>query len=114
MLRIDARIPLRFGDLASRTADDAVLRDADIASDAPGPRSADRSHPTACPCCLPRSRAAEALAQLFRGRATGQGRWFTAVLAVLGPAAQAEVRAAVANDPLVSARFRLVGDGVPA
>jgi hypothetical protein len=52
--------------------------------------------------------AAEALRTLFLARARGTARFFTEVVAVVEtPAGEAAVRAAVAGDPLVSARYRL-------
>ena len=109
MLRIDARLPLRFGPLQTRTTDDAVLLDDDTAASAPLGRftTGQGAHPPGCACCSPRSAAAQALATLFHERATSQGPAFRAVLAVVGPHGEAAIRAALAVDPLVSARYRL-------
>jgi hypothetical protein len=103
MMFIDARLPVRFGPLDSRAADEAVLSDEDLAA-AGGSVPA---HAPGCVCCTPRSGAAAALAALFRARAVGHGPAFKGVLAVVGPAGEAAVRAAVSEDPVVSGRYRL-------
>lgn len=67
------------------------------------------SHAPACTCCNGRSFAAEALDRLFQARVRGQCRWFDRVLAwVATPAAAAAVTAALRDDALTAARFRLV------
>ena len=106
---MDARIPVRFGPLQSRTLGDAVLTDTSadrtgawaVIAQVPGGHSLD------CVCCLPRSGAAVALGTLFRLRATTAEAPFRAVLAVVGPANEAAVRAALIDDPVAAARFRL-------
>ncbi len=109
MIRIDARLPLRFAPLAARGPDEAVLTDRGITAAAPfarfTPGAAD--HPVDCACCAPRSGAAVALAALFRARAVGRGTPFRGVLAVVGHAGEAAIRAALRDDPLAFARFRL-------
>jgi hypothetical protein len=109
MLRIDARLPVRFAPLHTRRPDEAVLTDG-AAAPAPSARfmPAGGAHGAGCACCVPRSGAATALATLFRERAVG-GPAFAGVLAVVGAAGEAAVRAALAADPLVSARFREAG-----
>jgi hypothetical protein len=105
---IDARLPIRFGAMCERRPGEAVLSDA---ADAPAPfarlTGAGGGHPVDCACCIQRSGAALALAALFRERAVGAGPAFGSVLAVVGPDAEGAIRAALADDPLVSARFRL-------
>ncbi len=107
---IDARIPLRFAPLASRTPHEAVLTDT---QPPPQPPSAtfepvpSTTHPIDCACCLPRTAAALALAALFRDRATTPGPAFKSVLAAVTPTSEAAIRAALATDPLASARYRL-------
>ena len=110
MMRIDARLPLRFGPLESRAAHEAVLLD----HDAPAPQPAawftpaQVDHPNDCACCVPRAGAALALAALFRDRAVGQGAPFQGVVAVVGVEGEAAVRAALESDPVVSGRYRLL------
>ena len=93
----DPRIPVAIG--VTPNADDAVLA-ADFPSK-PG-------HIAGCACCLPRGAAAEALTKLFLARTTGRGAPFKRVVVTSDPA---PVLAALAADPLVSARFRLVDAG---
>ncbi len=69
---------------------------------------AEAPHPAGCACCLPRSEAAAALGRLFLARARGDVAFFRRVVAVtMTPQGEAAVRAAVAEDPLISGRFRL-------
>ncbi len=109
---IDARIPLRFGNLADRTTTDAVLTDGSAGSmDGPSAQFSVREmdHPAGCACCRPQTAAAAALAGLFRTRAVTPGAAFASVLAVVSAAGEAAVRDALASDPVVSARYRLTG-----
>jgi hypothetical protein len=89
----DPRIPIAFGVIPD--ADDIVL-----ATDFP----ARLGHTAGCACCAPRGAAAEALTKLFLARTTGRGQPFNRVVITSDPA---PVLAALAGDPLVSARFRL-------
>ena len=109
MMRIDARLPVRFGPLQGRLADEAVLLDSDVDAAEPAGRFTvgQEGHAADCACCMPRSGAALALAALFRDRATGGGAAFRGVLAVVGADGEAAVRAALVADPLVSGRYRL-------
>ncbi len=111
MLRTDARIPLRFGASDTQAAGEALLVDADIRGLTPRLQTGGDAHPVGCGCCCRRSPEADALARLFRRRATGEEAWFNGVLAVVSPGRQAGVTAALRDDPLVSARFRLVDRG---
>ena len=105
MMRIDARLPVRFGPLSSRLVNEAVLSDG-VEADGPSARfSVGDGHAAGCLCCLPRSGAAVALAALFRERAVGPA--FSGVLAVVGAEGEVAVRAALAGDAVASARFRL-------
>ncbi|MBW4091979.1 MAG: hypothetical protein HIU82_12865 [Proteobacteria bacterium] len=125
-LFLDARLQIGFGTADQAGPETALL----IEGDAPAPAGvavarfvlapvvvapvvvapvvvAEAVHPAGCACCAPRGPAAEALGRLFLERARG-GVLFREVIAVVrGPAGAAAVRAAVAGDPLVSARFRL-------
>ena len=109
MMFIDARIPIRFGPLDSRAIDEAALLDDARQAGAPAARfePGPAGHPSDCTCCTPRSGAAAALAALFRERAVGTRAPFRAVLADVGPLGEAAIRAALADDPVVSGRYRL-------
>ena len=106
---IDARIPVRFGNLHTRSDAEAVLTDeCPTGPGAWGYIAAGRAtHAVDCACCAPRNAAAVTLGTLFRSRATGAGAPFRGVLAAVGPEAEAAVRAALETDPVVIARFRL-------
>jgi hypothetical protein len=117
----DARLPLRFGSTKAASPDCAFLIEAGL----PAPSRAavvrfslpetgrgrgwDTSlHPAGCACCLPAGEVAEALRRLFLGRARGAFPLFRAVVAVTRDArGQAAIRAALREDRLVSAWFRL-------
>jgi hypothetical protein len=109
-LFIDARIPVVLADRVAVTASDAVLLEGDAAAPplaaavgrfgaAPAP------HPAGCVCCLPRGKAAEALGRLFLARVRGEVRFFERVVACVQD--RDAVLAALADDALVAARFRL-------
>ncbi len=67
------------------------------------------AHGLGCACCLPRGPAAIALGRLFLARARGEAPLFDTVVAVTRtPAGEAAVRAALADDLVTRARFRLV------
>lgn len=65
------------------------------------------SHTVSCACCQGRTPAAQALDQLFQARARGTRPWFDRVLVLPEGGAEAEIRAALRDDPVASARFRL-------
>lgn len=88
---IDARIPVVFG---------AVPGQGDVVFQ-PEPSVV---HPAGCACCVSRSRAAVALDKLFLQRVRGEVPWFQRVVV---PADDPALRASLADDPLLSARFRL-------
>lgn len=119
---LDARIPVSFCDST------AVLAGALAAGPAaallveapPGPMPAGAvaqvsyvpgmAHVPGCSCCGGRSAVAEALDRLFQARVRGQCNWFTRVLALAEtPEAAAELAAALREDALTAARFRLDG-----
>jgi G3E family GTPase len=114
-LFVDARIPVVFAAAANAAWDDAVL--AETAADAPSPAAGHRArfsvaeaadHKSGCACCTPRSGAAAALGRLFLDRARGDIPFFRRVVVTTTTLqGAAAVRAAVAQDPLVSGRFRL-------
>ena len=95
---VDDRIPIGFGpgtSLSGVRPDDAVL-----------PRAAPEfGHVPGCACCRPRSRVAAELGRMFLARARGEVPFFRRVVADAADAAA--VRAALAGDVLVAARFRL-------
>lgn len=117
---LDARIPVSF------VADEAALRaalaagpPAAVLAQAPPPAapgavavvsfdSTTTAHGAACPCCCGRSPAAAALDRLFQARVRNACPWFERVLALAEDAeAAADIRDALAQDPLASVRFRL-------
>lgn len=65
-------------------------------------------HPPGCRCCLPRGPVAEALSRLFLARVRGEVAFFKSVTALpLDQAGAETIRAALATDPMLVARFRL-------
>ena len=114
---LDARVPVRFAVPAQPGADTAWL----VQDDAPAPAGAsvarfrlppaEAGHPVDCRCCVPRGPVAEALSRLFLARARGEVAFFRAVIALPSDAAGAEtIKAALAADPVLMARFRLEPD----
>lgn len=67
------------------------------------------AHVPGCACCVARGPAAVALDRLFQRRARGEVGFFRRVVVVTATAeGDMEVWSALRNDPLASARFRLV------
>ena len=65
-------------------------------------------HAVACTCCGGRSAVAAALDRLFQARVRGQCPWFDRVVALAEtPEARAMVEAALRDDAVTAARFRL-------
>jgi hypothetical protein len=108
---LDARIPVAFRADTLCAADAALLLEGDCP--APGGVVVARftpglgRHGPGCACCVARGAVGEALGRLFLARARGEVAFFRSVAVVCGEAGQAEVLAALATDPVVSARFRL-------
>jgi hypothetical protein len=108
---MDARIPVHFRADTLCAPETALL----LEGDRPAPDGAVVArftpglgrHGPGCACRVARGAAGEALGRLFLARARGEVAFFRSVAVVCGAAAQAEVRAALATDPVVSARFRL-------
>ena len=96
---IDARIPVVFG--ITPQEHDALLVPDGLAS---GLLIAAPGHLAGCPCCVARGPTAAAFDRLFLGRVRGTVPWFTRVVVAQDDPA---VRATIANDPVVSTRFRL-------
>ncbi len=119
----DARLPIRFGPLASLRPGEAVLLPEGEPATVPDGHAVQRyalppgdaAHPPACACCAPRGPLASALTQLFLSRARGEAPFFTAVL-VAGddPRAEAAIREAIRRDPLVGGRYRAAWAAVSA
>ncbi|HEY0419082.1 MAG TPA: hypothetical protein VGC80_06150 [Acetobacteraceae bacterium] len=118
---LDARIPLLLLGTAEALAEalagggpTALLVEAP-----PGPMpnravaqvsfDASMPHSATCGCCGGRSPPATALDRLFQARTRAQCGWFDRVLALVEtPAAAAELQAALREDAVTAARFRLV------
>ena len=67
-----------------------------------------QSHAAACSCCGGRAPAATALDRLFQARVRGQCPWFDRVVALAEtPEARAAIAAALVEDAVTAARFRL-------
>ena len=112
VLLVDARLPVIFTTPDPTGPETALL----IQDNAPAPAGHPvarftlpaTAHPTGCACCLPRGPVAEALSYLFLARARGEISFFRQVLALPANAAgTAAIHAALTQDPVVSARFRL-------
>ncbi len=64
-------------------------------------------HFAGCACCTLRGPAADALTAMFRARATGAAPFFSRVVVLASPEGAAAVRAALHDDVVTQARFRL-------
>jgi hypothetical protein len=62
-------------------------------------------HGGGCVCCLPRAPGRDALLRLFHARVRGEGPAFDRVVVDLPADAAAVLRAALANDAFLAARF---------
>jgi hypothetical protein len=106
---VDARVPLVFAAAAEAGPDDAVLIEGDAAAAGAATvlrlAPAGPQHVAGCACCVGRLPVAAALGGLFLARARGEVPFFRRVVAVV--ADDGPIRAAMADDPLVSGRFRL-------
>ncbi len=101
MWQVDARVPVRFGAAGDGGADEAMLVEGvAFTAGAPG-------HVVGCACCGGRSDAARALGELFTDRAKGRVAPFQRVLVVATELGRDAIRAAVRDDSVASARFRL-------
>jgi len=105
----DARIPVIFGQQPG--PDDMTLLEEGLeAPEAGHVQSFARQmtgHLPGCSCCVARSPAATALAAVFRARATGAAPYFSRLLVLASPAGRLDIEAAMAQDALCRARFRL-------
>jgi len=111
---VDARIPVTVFDSAAALAAASLARPGvavllpEAAADVPGVASArfgPAGHMPDCNCCGGRLPAAVALDRLFLDRVRGAAPFFPAVVALDG----GQVRQALAEDAVASARFRLAG-----
>ena len=106
----DLRIPVVFGALGEAGPMDAVLAEGDVPGAAVqfAPAS---THAPGCACCMARGEAGRALAWLLHARARGEIAFFTRVIAVVATeAARADIRAALASDPIASTCFKAAPD----
>lgn len=108
-MKQDSRIPVLFGQQPG--PEDAVLVEEGLAPPAglyvvrfaatrPG-------HAIGCACCPPRGAGAEALSHAFRARATGAAPFFKRVMVLASANGAAEITAAVEQDAVSRARYRL-------
>ncbi len=73
---------------------------------------AETTHPAGCACCAVRGPLARALDHLFLARVRGELPFFRAMtIACADAAARETARQTIADDPVVSTRFRLMPDG---
>jgi G3E family GTPase len=100
----DPRIPIVMG--GEPGPEDAVLVEAGWPAPAQSEVFTLATHAAGCLCCAGRSGAAEALARLFRARATGSAPFFSRVVVLASPAGQAAVARALGEDVLAQARYR--------
>jgi hypothetical protein len=106
----DPRIPLVFAAAATAGEGDVVLVEGEglapagvpVARFAPGLPG----HVVGCACCAPRGAVASALHRLFLDRVRAGGAMFTRVVVVAGPAGEAAVRLALAEDAFLAGRYR--------
>jgi len=109
---MDPRIPVLFGRPGEPIAPETGVLVADH-QEVPGAAAVARvarqaPDLAACACCAPRGDVARALSRLFLARARGEVGFFRQVV-VRTAALEPEVRAALAGDVLVAARYRLAG-----
>ena len=109
---LDARIPVRLG-AASPDDSDALLIEGPPTSGAHPTESfipESTGHAPGCACCVARGPAALALDRLFQRRARGEVAFFRRVIALTtSPEGDMAVWAALRDDPVAYARFRLEG-----
>jgi hypothetical protein len=105
----DARIPVIFGQ--QPRADDMVLLEEGFTPPEAGHflrfSAKTSGHVPGCTCCVTQSPAAAALAAAFRARATGKSPFFNRLLVLATPEGRLDIEAALAQDVLSRARFRL-------
>jgi hypothetical protein len=113
---LDARTPVRLLAHAAEAPPGAVVLAEDGTPLPAAPARVERyatpvatAHPIGCACCQPRSPAAIALDRLFLARTRGEAPWFKEVVALAATAAGRDaIMAALEQDSVISARFRVV------
>jgi hypothetical protein len=106
----EGRIPILFG--VEPEPGDALLLEGD--HETPASFYALRfalvlpGHAASCVCCTWRAPVADALARMFRARATGSAPFFKRVVVQASPAGEEAVRAAASGDVMALARYRVV------
>lgn len=108
---LDARIPVHLGSATLSGDGDALLIEG---VPAPATQPAESftlettGHTAGCACCVARGSAAVALDRLFQRRARGEVAFFRRVIAVTStPEGDMAVWAALRDDPVAAAHFRL-------
>jgi len=108
-MEADRRIPVYIG--GAPGPDDAVLVEDGHTLPATGhavrfvpPRL---GHQAGCFCCAARGPAANALSSLYRDRAMGTAPFFSRVFVLASQPGEADVKAALEQDAVTRARFRL-------
>jgi hypothetical protein len=107
----DQRIPIVMGGVPH--PDDAAL--VEDGQNIPKTRYAMRfalagskpGHIAGCACCTPRGPAADALGAMFQARARGDAPFFKRVVILASPQGEAAIRAALTDDVVTRARYRL-------
>ncbi len=108
---VDARVPVVLAGFSEIGEGDAALVEGEPrqVGDREGFVPVPGAHAPGCACCVARGPAAVALDRLFQRRARGEIGFFRRVVAVTATAeGDMEVWSALRNDPVASARFRLV------
>jgi hypothetical protein len=110
----DSRLLVRFGGVAQAGAQAALLIEDGVDADPPRAAAVGHfavkasAHAIGCACCLPRGPVSVALGRLFLARARGEVEFFDQVVAIThSKAGAAAVRAALEDDVVTRARFRL-------
>jgi len=108
-MKEDRRIPVHIGGVPG--PEDAVLVEGMAAMPAWGHArrftAPSIGHQPGCFCCAARGPAASAFSALYRDRAMGLAPYFRRVIVLASLPGQAEVRAALEQDAVTRARFRL-------
>jgi hypothetical protein len=105
----DRRIPVYIG--GAPGPDDAVLVEDGHAMPATGHAvrfvAPKFGHQPGCFCCAARGPAANAFSALYRDRAMGAAPYFSRVVVLASLPGEADVKAALDQDAVTKARFRL-------
>ncbi|MDE1883910.1 MAG: hypothetical protein KGH70_08045 [Rhodospirillales bacterium] len=108
----DSRIPVYIG--GSPGPDDAVLVEDGHAMPIAGHAirfvAPKFGHQPGCFCCTARGPAANAFSALYRDRATGAAPYFGQVIVLASLLGEADIKAALDQDAVTKARFRLASD----